>query len=107
MRNTRGDLRKYVNLYYPELKETILKEQKSLSIEETELNSIAFLEQLGYTCITPGKGQKPAEWGEEDSRMLSDIVGYITGTGSSSGITKQERVNFLYGLPKRFNLQPK
>ena len=50
---------------------------------------------------------KPAEWSEEDLRMLSDIVGYITGTGSSSGITKQERVDFLDGLPKRFNLQPK
>lgn len=38
------------------------KEQKPLSIEETELNSIAFLEQKGYTCIPPGKEQKLAEW---------------------------------------------
>ena len=53
------------------------------------------------------KEQKPAEWSEEDSRMLSDIAGYISGVGSSSGITKRERVDFLYGLPKRFNLQPK
>ena len=30
-----------------------LKEQKSLSTEETELNSVAFLEQLGYTCFPP------------------------------------------------------
>ena len=49
---------------------------------------------------------KPGEWSKEDSRMLCDIVGYITEAGSSSGITKQERVDFLYGLPKRFNLQP-
>lgn len=35
------------------------KEQKPLSSEETELNSIAFLEQIGYTCIPPGKEQKP------------------------------------------------
>ena len=35
------------------------KEQKSLSTEETELNSIAFLEQMGYTCIPPGAEQKP------------------------------------------------
>ena len=37
------------------------KEQKPLSTEETELNSIAFLEQLGYTCIPPGAEQKPVE----------------------------------------------
>lgn len=35
------------------------KEQKPLTAEETELNSIAFLEQMGYTCIPPGKEQKP------------------------------------------------
>ena len=38
------------------------KEQKLLSTEETELNSIAFLEQMGYTCIPPGKEQKSVEW---------------------------------------------
>lgn len=53
------------------------------------------------------KEQKPVKWSEEDSRMLSDIAGYISGVGSSSGITKRERVDFLYELPKRFNLQPK
>ena len=37
------------------------KEQKPRSTEETELNSIAFLEQLGYTCVPPGKEQKLAE----------------------------------------------
>ena len=31
------------------------KEQKPLSTEETELNSIAFLEQMGYTCVHPKK----------------------------------------------------
>lgn len=36
------------------------KEQKPLSTKETELNSIAFLEQLGYTCVPPGAEQKPA-----------------------------------------------
>lgn len=34
------------------------KEQKPLSTEETELNSIAFLEQLGYTCISPKEQKK-------------------------------------------------
>lgn len=62
-----------------------------------------FLEHLDYS-LTPNK---TAEWSEKDSSMLCDIVGYITGAGSSSGITKQERVDFLYGLPKRFNLQLK
>lgn len=32
-----------------------LKEQKPLSTEETELNSLAFLSQMGYTCIPPKK----------------------------------------------------
>lgn len=41
------------------------KEQKPLSTEETELNSIAFLEQMGYTCIPPGKLQKSTEWSDE------------------------------------------
>ena len=40
--------------------------QKPLSTKETELNSIAFLEQMGYTCIPPQKEQKLAEWSEED-----------------------------------------
>lgn len=34
---------------------TWLEKQKPLSTEETELNSIAFLEQMGYTCIPPKK----------------------------------------------------
>ena len=52
------------------------------------------------------KEQKPAEWSEKDSAMLCDIARYIAGEGASSGITKQERIDFLYGLRKRFNLQP-
>lgn len=53
------------------------------------------------------KEQNPAEWSEEDSNMLHDIEGYVTGTGSSSGITKKERSEWLWNLPRRFNLQPK
>lgn len=41
--------------------EKAYKEQKPLSTEETELNSIAFLEQMGYTCIPPGEEQKLVE----------------------------------------------
>ena len=48
--------------------------QKSISTEKTELNSIAFLEQLGYTCVSPGAKQKPAEWGDEDEAALISIL---------------------------------
>lgn len=53
------------------------KEQKPLSTKETELNSIAFLEQLGYTCVPPGAEQKPAEWSEEDEDKVDDICKLI------------------------------
>ena len=43
---------KYANGYQDGLAQ---KEQKPLSTEETELNSLAFLEQMGYTCIPPKK----------------------------------------------------
>lgn len=49
------------------------KKQKPLSTKETELNSIAFLEQMGYTCIPPGKEQ-PVEWSEEDEIYLQDAL---------------------------------
>jgi hypothetical protein len=58
------------------------KEQKTLSTEETELNSLAFLEQMGYTCIPPGKEQKPAEQSEKDEiieRIKSVIEKYLPG----------------------------
>lgn len=42
------------------------KEQKPLSTEEIEMNSLAFLEQLGYTCIPHEAEQKHIEC-EEDS----------------------------------------
>ena len=47
-----------------------LERQKPLSTEETELNSLAFLEQLGYACIPPGKEQ---EWSEEDDQLIGFI----------------------------------
>ena len=37
------------------------KEQNTPPTEETELNSIAFLEQLGYTCVPPGAEQEPVD----------------------------------------------
>ena len=47
--------------YNKAMKEVEQKEQKPLTTEETELNSIAFLEQMGYTCIPPVKEQKPVD----------------------------------------------
>lgn len=41
------------------------KEQEPLSTEETELNSIAFLEQLGYTCVPPEAEPKSIECDKE------------------------------------------
>ena len=48
-------------------------EHKSLSTEETELNSLAFLTELGYTCIPPTK-EKPNGWSEEDEEKLNSII---------------------------------
>ena len=55
------------------------KEQKPLTTEETELNSIAFLEQMGYTCIPPRKEQKPAEWSEFDESCKQTILCAVQG----------------------------
>lgn len=49
------------------------KEKNTLSTEETELNSIAFLEQLGYTCVPPGAEQKPAECIEFDNEFKNQV----------------------------------
>ena len=54
-------------------------QQKPLSTEETELNSLAFLEQMGYTCIPPGAREndsaiKPVEWSEEDEKRIKQLI---------------------------------
>ena len=54
-----------------------LEKQKSLSTEETELNSVAFLVQLGYICIPPGAKQKPAEWSSEDEKIRKRIINIL------------------------------
>lgn len=43
--------------------------QKPLSTEETELNSVAFLEQMGYTCIPPEKDHQ-TKWSEEEFEIF-------------------------------------
>ena len=122
---------------YEKSKEDALKEQKPLSIEETELNSIAFLEQLGYTCIPPSEQksaenpfdanetmkmkdridegftkmmmqkQKPAEWSERDKKMMNEIITMMEGGKVTSGTDLCEYAYWLKSLPERFNLQSK
>ena len=60
------------------------KEQKPLTTEETELNSIAFLEQMGYTCIPPGKEQKPTE--KQEYSGLNDFERAIHRGFLSAGV---------------------
>lgn len=69
------------------------KEQKPLSTEETELNSIAFLEQLGYTCIPPGAEQKPTEWDEVDyDEEIADLC------DGSMSLTSKDIARHFYEL---------
>ena len=67
-----------------EIRELKQKEQKPLTTEETELNSIAFLEQMGYTCIPPGKEQKPTE--KQEYSGLNDFERAIHRGFLSAGV---------------------
>lgn len=75
-----------------------LKEQKSLSTEETELNSIAFLEQLGYTCIPPQK-QAPVAFTKEDEVMWQNLIGWLEG---HFGLLPGGKEKFVAWLKERF-----
>ena len=84
------------------------KEQKPLSTEETELNSIAFLEQMGYTCIPPGKELKPVEWSEEDKENLDKCCAIIAQPDTFfDPYFRQKCLDFLFEISKKFSLQPK
>lgn len=78
------------------------KEQKPLTTEETELNSIAFLEQMGYTCIPPRNEQKPAQTAEEKEyvRTLKGLISdFIRDCGGCTIDTEyyQKICNWLDG----------
>lgn len=75
-----------------------LKEKKSLSTEETELNSIAFLEQLGYTCIPPQK-QAPVAFTKEDEVMWQNLIGWLEGY---FGLLPGGKEKFVAWLKERF-----
>ena len=84
------------------------KEQKPLSTEETELNSIAFLEQMGYLCIPPGKELKPAEWGEKEKENLDKCCAVIAQPDTFfDTYFRQKCLDFLFEISKKFSLPPK
>lgn len=51
--------------------------------------------------------QKPAEWSEEDERMLNELITIMDGGIVTSGTYLSEYVAWLKSLPERFNLQLK
>lgn len=76
------------------------KEQKPLSTEETELNSIAFLEQMGYTCIPPKK----------EHQNNSDAPKNALGGGLNSPLDKDKNLDeiaqdYIDGV-KEYNPEP-
>ena len=71
------------------------KEQKTLSTEETKLNSIPSLEQLGYTCVSLGAKQKPIL--EVFGFKVGDAVRLKDGDGRKHIIKSFEEVEGLHG----------
>ena len=88
--DTLSNIAGILNGVYSEEKQ---KEQKP-STEETELNSIAFLEQMGYTCIPP-KEQKPIL--EVFGFKVGDAVRLKDGDGRKHIIKSFEEVEGLHG----------
>ena len=66
-----------------------LEKQKehTLSTKETELNSIAFLEQLGYTCIPPSE-QKP----NIKSKSLAELREKVMDFFDSAELTEEVKI---------------
>lgn len=76
------------------------KEQKPLSTEETELNSVAFLEQMGYTCIPPGA--KPAEWSAADEEMLDAMIDIVSNSLYEPLCPREGMLDWLLSLRPRW-----
>jgi GNAT superfamily N-acetyltransferase len=56
------------------------------------------------------KSSKPAEWSDEDSRILYNVIAYVGYAAGQRGVRNDEfkKANsWLKYLPERFNLQPK
>ena len=81
------------------------KEQKHLSTEETELNSLAFLEQMGYTCIPPQKEQKPIQPNIKREYIEKRLKGLIDKEGEYYRGAREELVHLYYilgGQPSQY-----
>ena len=86
-------------------------EHKPLSTEETELNSLAFLTELGYTCIPPTK-EKSNSWSEEDEDAINHLLAICAGTKRyrqfagclQEDITKYQ--TWLKSLKERYTWKP-
>ena len=63
------------------------QKEQNLSTEETELNSIAFLEQLGYTCIPPSE-QKP----NIKSKSLAELREKVMDFFDSAELTEEVKI---------------
>jgi hypothetical protein len=83
------------------------EKQKPLSTEETELNSIAFLEQLGYTCVPPGAEKRPAEWSEEDERVIHDAHCWLDEYAGFLVSANKDKAKMLWKLSEKLkSLRP-
>lgn len=87
-------------------------EQEPISTEETELNSLAFLEQMGYTCISDGS-PKIKGWVARDGTVRRIDVGrlrffdnkpfrrdYITTVNGEWGEHRDYPCKYIINLPK-------
>lgn len=67
------------------------------------------VDTLGTQQVIAGKmPQKPAEWSEEDEKMINTLVSYVEDPSCwNLKCPKEKLVSFIESLPKRFSLQPK
>ena len=62
------------------------------------------------TLFVEGWRKQPAEWSEEDSRILYNVIAFVGYAAGQRGVRDNEFIeanNWLKSLPERFNLQPK
>ena len=68
--------------------------------------------QAAFDMLEKQKEQKPAEWSEEDERMLSRCIKSVEcskqfADSETYKVAKDVEMNWLNSLPERFNLQQK
>lgn len=100
-------------MYRSEQKPTIWTEEDEknlcelLAYGETRLGLRRWI--AGLSEKIKGLQQKPAEWSEDDSRMLESALWHIKNSCGNGGKTsgEYEVYNWAKNLPNRFNPQPK